>query len=83
MTKKNRRNDRAILLKLFRQWSPSSVTSNSTARSEWTHSAGWGTRMVMSSWHGVCTRYEDDEAGRNERVTAIKLPMNGLSGEWR
>lgn len=72
-----------MLLKLFRQWSPSSATSNSTARSGWTRSAGWGTHIAMSSWHGVRTRYEDDEAGRSERVTAIKLPMNGLSGEWK
>lgn len=71
-----------MLFKLLRQWSPSSAT-NSTARSEWTHSTGWGTRIAMGDWHGVRTRYEDDEEGRYERVTAIKLPMNGLSGKWK
>lgn len=74
--------DRVVLFKLLRMWAPSSIACNSTARSEWVNSTGWGTRIDMDDWYGVRTTWhEDDEGELIEWVTEMMLPMNGLCGK--
>ena len=70
-----------MLFRLLRLWAPPSVANISTARPEWAKSTGWGTRVVMNDWYGVSARYVEEGDGNVERVTAMKLPMNGLCGE--
>lgn len=73
--------DRAVLFKLLRDWSPSSIASVSTARPEWAKSTGWGTRIAIGHWYGVRTQYVNEDGADVERVTAMVLPLNGLCGK--
>lgn len=77
------RDDRTVLLKLFRQCSRHHVRDSPVTHLDfkWFKWTGWSTNHPLANWHGVGTMREDDGAEGRERVTSLVLPKTRIRGK--